>query len=66
MLFDKVMHSINFRQRLVLIANMELANLEENYSNAVLELENMRRLILAEIRVRRSRKTYKRNLIPVR
>jgi len=47
MLFDKVIAFDNFRQKIVLIANMELANIEENYSNAVLELENMRRLIIS-------------------
>lgn len=47
MFFDKVIAFDNFRQKIILIANMELADIEENYNNAVLELENMRRLIIS-------------------
>ena len=46
MLFDKVIAFDNFRQKIILIVNMPLENLEENYKLAVAELEKMRQLIL--------------------
>lgn len=47
MFFDKVIAFDNFRQKIILIANMELTDIEENYNNAILELQNMRRLIIS-------------------
>ena len=46
MLFDKVIAFDNFKQKIILIVNMPLENLEENYNLAVAELEKMRQLIL--------------------
>ena len=46
MLFDKVIAFDNFRQKIILIVNIPLENLEENYNRAVTELEKMRQLIL--------------------
>ena len=46
MLFDKVIAFDNFRQKIILIVNVPLENLEENYSQAVAELERMKNLIL--------------------
>lgn len=45
MLFDKVIAFDHFRQKIVLIANMELTDPEENYNKAVVELSNLRSLI---------------------
>lgn len=46
MLFDKVIAFDNFRQKIILIVNMPLENLDENYNLAIFELEKMRQLIL--------------------
>lgn len=46
MLFDKVIAFDNFRQKIILIVNMPLENLGENYNLAISELEKMRQLIL--------------------
>lgn len=46
MLFDKVITFDNYRQKIVLIANVRLDNLEENYNRAVAELQNMAKLIM--------------------
>lgn len=45
MLFDKVIAFDNFQQKIILIVNMELTDLEENYNKAVLELEHLKELI---------------------
>ena len=45
MLFDKVIAFDNFQQKIILIVNMELTDLEENYNKAVLELEHLKVLI---------------------
>jgi len=45
MLFDKVIAFDNFRQKIILIANIELTDIEENYNKAILELENLKSLI---------------------
>ena len=45
MLFDKVIAFDHFRQKIVLIVNMELTDPEENYNRAVLELAHMEALI---------------------
>lgn len=45
MLFDKVIAFDNLRQKIILIANMPLENLEENYNAAVDELKKIRELI---------------------
>lgn len=45
MLFDKVIAFDNFRQKIILIVNMELSDINENYNKAVLELENISNLI---------------------
>ncbi|MBE6426483.1 MAG: anthranilate synthase component I family protein [Planctomycetaceae bacterium] len=45
MLFDKVIAFDNFRQKIILIANMSLRDLETEYRRAVRELENMASLL---------------------
>lgn len=46
MLFDKVIAFDNFRQKIILIVNVDAENLEQNYNQAVVELERMKKLIL--------------------
>ena len=48
MLFDKVIAFDNYRQKIVLIANMKTEDLETGYQKAVLELENMKALVERE------------------
>lgn len=48
MLFDKVIAFDNYRQKIVLIANMKTEDLETAYHKAVLELENMKALVERE------------------
>ena len=45
MLFDKVIAFDNFRQKIILIVNVSLDDLETEYNRAVLELKNMAELI---------------------
>lgn len=45
MLFDKVIAFDNFRQKIILIANMPLDEPETGYNKAVMELENMAALL---------------------
>lgn len=45
MLFDKVIAFDHFRQKLILIANVDVKNLAESYPQAVSQLEEMERLI---------------------
>ena len=45
MLFDKVIAFDNFRQRIVLIVNISLNDVEAEYNRAVLELKNMEALV---------------------
>ena len=45
MLFDKVIAFDHFRQKIILIVNMELSDLEENYNRAKLELAHMEELV---------------------
>lgn len=45
MLFDKVIAFDNFRQKIVLIVNINLDDLETEYNRAVLELKNLATLI---------------------
>ncbi|MBQ8194963.1 MAG: anthranilate synthase component I [Oscillospiraceae bacterium] len=45
MLFDKVIAFDNFRQKIIIIANMSLDELETGYNKAVMELENMAALL---------------------
>lgn len=46
MLFDKVIAFDNFKQKIILIVNVATDNLEQNYEQAVAELERMKNLIL--------------------
>ncbi|MCR5254956.1 MAG: anthranilate synthase component I [Acetatifactor sp.] len=46
MLFDKVIAFDNLRQRILLIANMKLDDVETGYNKAVMELNNMKNLLL--------------------
>lgn len=46
MLFDKVIAFDNFRQKIILIVNMPLVDIEKNYAEAVKELEKMKNLLL--------------------
>ena len=48
MLFDKVIAFDNYRQKIILIANMKTEDLETAYHKAVLELENMKALVERE------------------
>lgn len=45
MLFDKVIAFDNLRQKIILIINIKTDSLETNYSHAVMELENLVKLI---------------------
>ena len=45
MLFDKVIAFDNFRQKIVLIANMQLDELETNYNKAIYELKKLAELL---------------------
>lgn len=45
MLFDKVIAFDHFRQKIILIVNMDVADPEENYNKALMELENLEKLI---------------------
>lgn len=45
MLFDKVIAFDNFRQKIILIVNISLRNLETEYNRAMLELEQMTALL---------------------
>lgn len=45
MLFDKVIAFDNFRQKLVLIVNMDLSEPETGYNKAIMELEQLRELL---------------------
>ena len=45
MLFDKVIAFDNIRQKIVLIVNMHLSDIDENYNKAVWELKNLANLI---------------------
>lgn len=46
MLFDKVITFDNLTHRIVLIINIKLNNLEENYQHALMELDSLKRLIM--------------------
>ncbi len=46
MLFDKVICFDHVKQKLILIVNMSLDNIEVNYNKAVMELKHLRELIL--------------------
>lgn len=46
MLFDKVIAFDNFRQKIILIVNISVENLEKNYKNAIEELSRIKDLIL--------------------
>lgn len=48
MLFDKVIAFDNYRQKIILIANMKTEDLETAYHKAMLELENMKALVERE------------------
>ena len=48
MLFDKVIAFDNYRQKIVLIANMKTEDVETGYHKALLELENMKALVERE------------------
>jgi len=45
MLFDKVIAFDNFRQKIILIVNMALSDVTENYNKAIMALENLKDLI---------------------
>ena len=45
MLFDKMIAFDNLKQKIILIANMKLDNVEVGYNKAVMELNNMKELI---------------------
>ncbi len=46
MFFDKVIVFDNLKQKITLIVNIELEEIEKNYNNALLELDKMRNLII--------------------
>jgi len=45
MLFDKVIAFDNFRQKIILIVNMSLVDIETGYNKAVMELGQLCRLL---------------------
>ncbi len=45
MLFDKVIAFDNFRQKIILIVNMSLEDVEQNYNKAVAEIHELARLL---------------------
>lgn len=45
MLFDKVIAFDNFRQKIILIVNISLEDVDSEYNRAKLELDTMERLI---------------------
>jgi len=45
MLFDKVIAFDNFKQKIILIANMQLGDIETEYNKAILELSQLKELI---------------------
>ena len=47
MLFDKVICFDNFRQKIIIIANVDLNDLENSYKEAVFNIEDIKRLILS-------------------
>lgn len=47
MLFDKLIAFDNYRQKIILMVNIKLDNYESNYNKAVLELEEMKELIIS-------------------
>lgn len=46
MLFDKVIAFDNYKQKIILIANMQLDNAEKNYNSAVDEIKRMKEIIV--------------------
>lgn len=46
MLFDKVIAFDNFRQKVILIVNMDLSDIDSNYPLALKDLEEMKKLIM--------------------
>ncbi|MBQ8971623.1 MAG: anthranilate synthase component I [Clostridia bacterium] len=50
MLFDKVIAFDHFRQKIILIVNMRLDDVETGYSHAVMELEQLQSLLLTGVR----------------
>ncbi|MCD7835525.1 MAG: chorismate-binding protein, partial [Lachnospiraceae bacterium] len=47
MLFDKVIAFDNYRQKIILIINIRTEELEANYNKALLELDNIKKLIIS-------------------
>ena len=45
MLFDKVIAFDNFRQKIILIVNIRLDELETEYNRALMELDQMKNLV---------------------
>ena len=54
MLFDKVIAFDNFKQKIILIVNVKLDKVEENFSRAVDELKKIRELILNGVKIKES------------
>jgi anthranilate synthase component 1 len=62
MLFDKVICYDHFRQKILLIVNVPLVDVETEYNRAVMELETLRRLIMTGEKKRRARRPYDREV----
>lgn len=46
MLFDKIICFDNYRQKIILIVNVRTENFDTSYNKGVMELENMKKLLL--------------------
>ncbi len=55
MLFDKVIAFDNFKQKIIIIVNMELDNTEINYNKAVLELKRIKELLCHGEKIKESK-----------
>lgn len=55
MLFDKVIAFDNFKQKIIIMVNMELDNTEINYNKAVLELKRIKELLCHGEKIKESK-----------
>lgn len=65
MLFDKVIAFDNFKQKIILIANAKVAELETEYNRAIMELENLIQLIQTGEAIQPPKPTLKSELKPL-
>jgi anthranilate synthase component 1 len=65
MLFDKVIAFDNFKQKIILIANAKVAELETEYNRAVMELENLIKLIKNGAAIKAEKPVLKSDIKPL-